>query len=271
MADWTKTQLLADIASMYIGVGTPVNPGSEGSVNGVTKYIVNVNEYGSSENNRKPTGYRKNLTFYVYNEGLGDEKAWYEISEPTNTSDGNVAIASSSYEAIAKLYNSKILQDRTLAAIITQCSIVFQEVSSSSTSLTIGISSQSLTVNTGKSYTTNQQMTLSNGTNSMGGTVTSYNSTTGALVVNVTTIVGTGTFTSWTVTPTNHTKRMNLVSSANANMPHIIMSMMSAIAINTIVQTQGTAVTDATLQAIVAGSWDSYASLVADYTINGGI
>jgi hypothetical protein len=262
MADWTKAQLLADIASMYIGVGTPINPGNEGPVNGVTKYIVNVNEYGSSENNRKPTGYRKNLTFYVYNEGLGDEKAWYEITEPVNNSNGNVAISTSSYEAIAKLYKSSVLQDRVLAAIITQCSVVFMENTTSSTSLTIGTGSQSLTIATGKTYYTSQQMTLTNGANSMTGQITSYNTSTGALVVNVTSVVGSGTFSSWTVTLTNHAQRMKMITSANQNLPLLVMTMMSAIALNATVQSQGTAVADSVLQSIVSGSWDSYASLL---------
>ena len=36
---------------------------------------------------------------------------------------------------------------------------------------------------------------------------------------------------------------------------------MSAVALNATVQTAGTSCTDATLQAIVTGAWDSFASL----------
>ena len=70
----------------------------------------------------------------------------------------------------------------------------------STTSLTIGTGTQSLTVGTGLAYTVGQQVLIANdSTHSMIGTVTSYNSSTGAMVVNVTSVIGSGTFASWAV------------------------------------------------------------------------
>ena len=71
--------------------------------------------------------------------------------------------------------------------------------STSTTSLTIGLGAQSLTVGTGLSYTPAQQLIIANSSsNYMIGTVTSYNSGTGALVMDITFIMGLGTFSSWT-------------------------------------------------------------------------
>lgn len=70
----------------------------------------------------------------------------------------------------------------------------------SSTSLTIGAGTQSLTVGTGLAYTIAQQVLIAfDGSNYMIGTVTSYNSGTGALVVNVTSTTGSGTYSAWSV------------------------------------------------------------------------
>lgn len=70
----------------------------------------------------------------------------------------------------------------------------------SSTSLTIGAGSQSLTVGTGLAYTVGQQVIIAyDATHLMTGSVTSYNPATGAAVVNVTSTTGTGTFASWTM------------------------------------------------------------------------
>ena len=75
--------------------------------------------------------------------------------------------------------------------------------STSTTSLLIEVASKSLTVQTSKSYVGGQAVTIartSDATKWMRGEVTSYNSGTGALVVNVRTMstVG-GTFTDWTI------------------------------------------------------------------------
>jgi len=72
----------------------------------------------------------------------------------------------------------------------------------STTSLTVGTGSKSLTVDTGKGYAVGQAVMIASTagpTNYLTGQVTSYDSGTGALVVNVTSVAGSGTVAAWTV------------------------------------------------------------------------
>lgn len=75
--------------------------------------------------------------------------------------------------------------------------------STSSTSLLIGTGSKSLTVEANKSYQAGMYIVLADtaapSTNSMVAQITSYNSTTGAMVVNSLTTTGSGTKTAWTI------------------------------------------------------------------------
>jgi len=73
----------------------------------------------------------------------------------------------------------------------------------STTSLAIGTGTQSLTVDASKSYQPGMSVKIartSSPSNWMHGDVTSYNAGTGALVVNVLDVLGSGTYTDWTVT-----------------------------------------------------------------------
>lgn len=67
----------------------------------------------------------------------------------------------------------------------------------SATENTIGLGSITFTVPSGLSINPGDAATAYNGANSMSGTVTSYNSTT--LILNITSITGTGTFSSWAI------------------------------------------------------------------------
>ena len=72
----------------------------------------------------------------------------------------------------------------------------------SSTSLTVGTGSKTLTIEAGKGFTVGQPVLIASTaspTNYMSGQVTAYNSTTGAMTVNVTNIGGSGTVAAWTV------------------------------------------------------------------------
>lgn len=74
---------------------------------------------------------------------------------------------------------------------------------SSTTSLTIGTGSKSLTIETGRAFGVGQRLRIAyttSPTNYMIGPVTSYNSSTGALVINVDTPGGSGTQAVWSVT-----------------------------------------------------------------------
>ncbi len=75
-------------------------------------------------------------------------------------------------------------------------------VSTSTTSLLIAVASKSFTTQTAKQYAAGQYVmaaSAANVANFMHGQVTSYNSSTGALVVNVLDIGGSGTFADWNI------------------------------------------------------------------------
>lgn len=72
----------------------------------------------------------------------------------------------------------------------------------STTSLVIGTGSKSLTIEAGKGFTVGQPVLIASTaapSNYMSGQVTEYNSTTGAMTVNVTNIGGSGTVAAWSV------------------------------------------------------------------------
>lgn len=72
----------------------------------------------------------------------------------------------------------------------------------SATSLTIGTGSKSLTADTGKSWQVGMIVRLAyttTATNWMSGEVTAYNSSTGAMTVNVTATSGSGTYAAWSI------------------------------------------------------------------------
>lgn len=73
-------------------------------------------------------------------------------------------------------------------------------LTTSTTSLTIGNGSKSLTVGTGLSYTTTQNVTITfDASNHMHGEVLTYNAGTGAMTVNVNHHTGSGTYSAWVV------------------------------------------------------------------------
>lgn len=67
----------------------------------------------------------------------------------------------------------------------------------STSSFAVGIGSKTFATQTGKLWTVGQIVVVSNGSNLMRGPVTGYSA--GNLTVNVTSIVGSGTFSSWTI------------------------------------------------------------------------
>ena len=74
--------------------------------------------------------------------------------------------------------------------------------STSTTSLLIGLGSQSLTVQTAKSYVVGMTLKIASTAsqaNWMLGDVTAYNTATGAITINVSLVSGLGTIASWTI------------------------------------------------------------------------
>ncbi len=77
-------------------------------------------------------------------------------------------------------------------------------VGTSASSVAIGTGAKSFTASTGKAWTTSQVLRIyqaDNLSNYMEGTVTTYNSGSGALDMNITKVVGSGTPSSWTIVP----------------------------------------------------------------------
>lgn len=90
---------------------------------------------------------------------------------------------------------------------------------SSSTSLTIGTGSKSLTIETGKQFTIGQTVVVaytSNPANYMVGQITAFTSGTGAMTVNVTSTGGSGTLATWSVAITAIAPVLSVNGSAGA-------------------------------------------------------
>jgi hypothetical protein len=91
-------------------------------------------------------------------------------------------------------------------ALVDEASLLLSGVSSTSTtSLTIGLGTQNLTVQTGKGYSAGMEVIIAyttTPTTRMVGTVLSYDTGTGALSVSVSQTEGSGTQTAWTISPT---------------------------------------------------------------------
>jgi hypothetical protein len=72
----------------------------------------------------------------------------------------------------------------------------------SSSTIAAGLSTKSFTLNeTGKAYSLGQTVNVADSTVAtvMVGTITAFNSTTGAMTINVTNLLGSGTFSSWII------------------------------------------------------------------------
>lgn len=98
----------------------------------------------------------------------------------------------------AQVASNALVASNAAASAVTGASTS----ASSTTSLAIGTGSKSLTIETGKAIVIGMTVKIAvtaDGTQWMAGDVTAYTSGTGALVVNVTTTQGSGTFAAWTV------------------------------------------------------------------------
>lgn len=115
----------------------------------------------------------------------------------------NNAIAAASSASTATTQAGNASTSASAAATSAASALTAPGTSATSTtSLTIGTGSKSLTIQTGKAYSVGQFVIIartSGPTNYMSGQITSYNSGTGALDVSVTTTGGGGTYTDWTV------------------------------------------------------------------------
>ena len=111
-----------------------------------------------------------------------------------NGDNGTVPSGGDAGQVLTKASNSNY-------SFIWSTPIVYDRyLTTSATSNTVSNGAKTFTVGTGLSYTTQQDVTIAyDATHHMHAVVTSYNSGTGVLVVDVQQHTGTGTFTSWTV------------------------------------------------------------------------
>lgn len=124
-------------------------------------------------------------------------------TQASNASSSASAAATSASNALT--YSNAASSSMTSAAnsATAAAGYLAPATSTSSTSVTIGTGSKSFTVETAKQWVAGMPIkiavTASPSTNYMTGTVTSYNSGTGALVVNVTAVGGSGTYAAWSL------------------------------------------------------------------------
>jgi hypothetical protein len=120
-----KAELLADLATLYKSVSTPTDQGTV--CGGVHQFTVYVFEVGLSEGNKKPTGCQKIVTFYVYNSGLPDEAAYYELIEPLNTSNTDITASANSGYSYHKIYSGSEIRNRVWGFIIKSIDAIIHE------------------------------------------------------------------------------------------------------------------------------------------------
>jgi len=123
----TKVELLADLANRSnikaVGVPEVVQPQDEV---GVTWYVVNVFETGLSISGQ-PIAQRKNVPFYVFNEGQVDEDAMFMQDAPRSELDKQIRTDSNSLEAIYKVFSAEALRAKLAGALIQVSHGVFGE------------------------------------------------------------------------------------------------------------------------------------------------
>jgi hypothetical protein len=119
-----KAALLADITAKHKVVGNAEL--METTDKGVRTYLINVLETGLSTD-KAPTAYKKNLLFYVYNEGQGDEEAYYSQTEPKNTVNSDVTAASNTGLSYYQIFTCASLRERVLGFMLKACLAIVNE------------------------------------------------------------------------------------------------------------------------------------------------
>lgn len=141
-------------------------------------------------------GWPVTINGHTYNESdmSGSDGYGYRTELPAMLNDVAARIADAEAAAIASAASaaSAVNAPGTTATSVT--------------SLTIGLGNQTLTVQAGKNFALGQTVKIAYTTTPttwMLGTITAYNSGTGSLTVNVTSILGAGTQAAWTVSLTS--------------------------------------------------------------------
>lgn len=167
-----------------------------------------------------------------------DSRADTFLSELTPWAGDVGDVADNVYDNATEAFNAATSASTSASTATTQAAAAAASAASalgapgtnatSTTSLTIGTGSQSLTIQTGKAYSVGQSAIIartSAPTTRMGGVITSYNSGTGALVVSVAQISGSGTHTDWTISLGNMT--------GSGTLPDSVITTSTSAVVNT--------------------------------------
>ena len=123
-----KSEIMAKINTDYIGVSEAINPGSEGAVNGVIKYMVNILDTGIDQATGADVARRNNITFYVYHEGENDEKAYFDSVDPiTRKVDTDISANADNFISYHNIYSSVELRKRLIGFIAKQSYSIINE------------------------------------------------------------------------------------------------------------------------------------------------
>jgi hypothetical protein len=167
------------------------NDAADEYVNWYSDQPGHINEWATQANSTASTvNSDKNDAQTYRNEAYN----WAEAAVDAAVSDsaGNTGNSAYHHAKYAEQY-----KDTALSAVASS-----DTSATSSTSLTIGTGTQNLTVQTGKEFVEGMYVIIaytSSPTNYMAGTITSYDSGTGALEVNINVSVGSGTQSNWTI------------------------------------------------------------------------
>jgi hypothetical protein len=243
----TKTAILAEITAFYTDVGTPTLIDTVGNSN---YYIINVFETGLSAKNKKPTGSRKNIHFYVYKEGVGgQEAAYYDRDELSNDSNTDITGDNSLY-AINKIYVSTVMRSRVQAAVAKAAQDVLNEAMPSSNMTADASSGQkNITVASGGSFYVGKIIVVSDTGHSESATIASIDSNVLTMTNNLTnsyTISNSGK-----VTFSDNKERAKWAGNAMIDPDNYTLAMTNFVALNPTVEAAGGQATDNDIQYVV--------------------
>jgi hypothetical protein len=242
----TKIQLLAEIAAFYTDVGTA---SQIDSLNNTNWYIITVFETGLSAKSKKPTGYRKNLHFYVYKEGTGSEAAYYDREELSNSVNSDITGDSSLY-SINKIYSSLIMRSRVQAAVAKAAQDVLNEAYPfSALSSNAATGQKNVIVGSGGSFYVGKQVVISDSLASETNTIASINSNTLTMTTNLAATYTTAN--SALVTFKDNKERQKWAGNALIAPDNYTLAMTNFVALNPSIQAVGGSCTDNDIQFVI--------------------
>lgn len=241
-----KTQLLAEIAAFYTDVGSA---SLLDSLNNTNWYIITIFETGLSAKSKKPTGYRKNIHFYVYKEGTGSEAAYYDREELTNSVNSDITGDSSLY-SINKIYASLIMRSRVQAAVAKAAQDVLNEAPPfSAVSINAASGQKIVVVGSGGSFYVGRQVTISDSVASETNTIVAIN---GNNLIMTTNLIATyTTANSALVAFKDNKERQKWAGNALIAPDNYTLAMTNFVALNPSIQAVGGACTDNDIQFVV--------------------